>query len=134
MNLIDALKTGRRIRRKSWTYNSWVGEEQLHTKSEILAEDWEVEPEECKHSFIRTVCVSGTKEAWVECSICHERLPQHTIGYEEIPEPKKPRLLAWICTKTYPSGEVVNGEINFNDKDIFPGYWTRAPWLDERDV
>jgi hypothetical protein len=45
MNLIEALKTGKRIRRSSWeTYMDWclVCDGVTFSKEEVLADDWEV--------------------------------------------------------------------------------------------
>lgn len=58
MNLIEALKTGRRIRRKSWIYEAGGIDEWMPANpdmyafvdwgmdgEDVLADDWEIEPE-----------------------------------------------------------------------------------------
>lgn len=48
MNIIEAIKSGKRFRRISWNTNDWISQDcgHLHLKlkrNDIVADDWEIE-------------------------------------------------------------------------------------------
>lgn len=148
MNIIEASKTKRGIRRPVWTDKCWL---QLANylwlrRDDILADDWEVEPEVCKHLRVH-VAMTNPTEVYDQCGLCGVRLElepeedKHPRGcqcdgcfkerYNANLKSKSPRLLAWICIE--PRMGFSFNKIHMFDEgsDVNAKDYERAPWLDQ---
>lgn len=104
MTLIEALKTGKKIRRQGWTL-FWLSfdDEQYQylsmTKQDILATDWEVEPEKLIYS--KEECVASLVKAFEHNNITaalKNSLIEHLTSFPT----RKQFDIAWrkACRKT----------------------------------